>query len=88
MAQNLVESARVYDLMTRTFYTELVGPGLSKGMFGYKSSEFMNRNAEKGAFGRIPAVYDVTEAQGRGGIHSRRAQTIGGEHVSVVLVTC
>ena len=67
---NPVECARVYDMLARAFYSKLVGSGLSNGQGGYKSSKVMKEMRRKGAFGAIPAIYGVTEAQHNGGLHT------------------
>ena len=68
--ENPVECARVYDMITRAIYSELVCSGLSNGSGGYRSSKVIKDSAKKGAFGWIPASHAVTEAQGKGGLHS------------------
>ena len=69
-AENPVECARVYDMLARAFYSRLVCCGLSNGADRYRSSKVKNENRRKGAFGHTPAVYGVTEAQGKGGLHT------------------
>lgn len=74
-AENPCEAARCYDLMIRAFYTELVGCSVSKRHFGTNRSLAIKRQySQKGAFGNIHAVYGVTEAQSRGGLHNIRAE--------------
>jgi hypothetical protein len=73
-SENPVESARVYDMLARAFYSKLVCSGLANGVggCGYRNSAHMKENMldKKGAFGYTQAVYGVTEAQGTGGLHT------------------
>ena len=69
-AANPVESARVYDMLARAFYSRLVCSGLSNGPSGYRNSKFMKQDRSKGAFGYTNGVYGVTEAQHNGSLHT------------------
>ena len=69
-AENPVECARVYNILTRTFYSKLVCGGLSNGRGGYRSSRVMKELKEKGAFGHTLAVYGVSETQHNGSLHT------------------
>ena len=57
VAKNPAECARVFDMMTRSFLTKIVGVALTNGVGRYRSTRKKNADHDKhdpGAFGEIP----------------------------------
>ena len=54
VAKNPAECARVFDMMTRSFLTKIVGVALTNGVGRYRATSTKNAALAPGAFGEIP----------------------------------